>query len=116
MYSESCEQGVSYSTNLGIWQAQASATPSKRATGRLTVYRMRAHHPFSGDPGTFGQGRMRGYNYQGRLDITLNANWSGHLLYEAFAPGSFYQARSHAHFFRWEVIYQISGSLSALFR
>ena len=77
---------------------------------RFTVYRLGAPHAFRGNPAIFASGRTRGINYQARVDIVANANFRGHLVYEALAPGSFYQARSQAHFLRWEVLYQIKAS------
>lgn len=118
LYSQVRENGVGYATNMTMWQAEIAANPAKRALCRFTVYRLGAPHSFAGNPAIFGSGRTRGNNYQARVDIVASSNWRGHLVYEALAPGSFYQARSQAHFFRWEVLYQIQASahLPALLR
>lgn len=113
IYSQFREVGAAYWTNTGMWFAEAVVSPWKPVNARFTYYRMHAGHPFPGDPRTFGAGARRGDMPQVRVDIRVNPSWSGHVLYEHMAPGSFYSRRSHAYFLRFEAIYAWQGKIAA---
>jgi hypothetical protein len=112
IYSQVREVGVGYWTNLGMWQAETGFSPRKPLNCRLTYYRMNALHPFPGDQRYFGDGTGRGDNIQGRLDFLLNRSLSGHVLYEHQLPGNFYRVQNQGYFLRFEMIYQVKGSVS----
>jgi hypothetical protein len=105
IYNLAEENGVAYWTNLGMWQAEFLIAPIEPLDLRATYYKMRAFHPFPGDPAIFGSGEDRGDIFEVRLDLKLPPHWSGHLLYEGLDPGDFYSARDRAWFLRAEVIY-----------
>lgn len=109
IYSQFNERGVGYWTNLGMWQAEAGVAPIKSAKLRGTYYYMTAFHPFArGDRRIFGPGTGRGHNWQVRADITVNRNWSGHVLYERHLPGDFYSRRTAGDFLRFEILFHWS--------
>ncbi len=111
IYSQAREQGAGYWTNTGMWQLEAGCSPWKPVKARATYYHMDSFHPYrAGDPALFGSGTLRGNHVQGRLDVTANEHWRGHLLIEHHSPGSFYLQKSAAWFFRWEVIFNVQGS------
>jgi hypothetical protein len=105
IYSLASERGAAYWTNLGMWQVEATAAPSRRLGLRATYYHMSAYHPFAGSPAVFAKGTTRGDLLQVRADVTLSSALKGHLLYESHEPGSFYTGQDRGYFFRWEVSY-----------
>ncbi len=113
IYSLMRETGASYWTNLSMWQTEWGFTPCKRVQGRVTYYWMKSFHPFQGSSATFGSGTVRGSLPEVRVDVALNKNWKGHVVYEHLAPGSFYSTRAHAYFLRFEMIYTIGGKFAA---
>jgi hypothetical protein len=113
LYSLAREGGAGYWSNLGMWQGEIGFTPRKPLGLRLTWYRMRAFHPYPGDPQVFGKGTGRGDNVQARFDFSAGRNWKGHVLYEAQLPGSFYARRGLGYFLRFELTYSIQASLVA---
>jgi hypothetical protein len=108
IYSQVPEKGVSYWTNLGMWQVELLASPAKSVKVRATYYAMTAFHPFPGNPNVFGGGKRRGDLYQGRIDVDLGKGLKGHALVEHLAPGSFYAGRDSATFVRFELTYQFN--------
>jgi hypothetical protein len=113
IYSQMREVSASYWTNTAMWQAELGATPRKPLGLRLTYYRMKAFHPFPGDPGIFGEGRRRGDNLQGRLDFAMGQHWNGHALYETHIPGSFYRAQNSGYFLRFELAYSVTARVTS---
>jgi len=107
IYSQVKEKGAAYWTNTSLWQAEMGFSPWRPVRWRFTYYRMGAYHPFEGDARIFGAGTSRGDMWQTRCDFTVNRNWSGHVLYEALAPGDFYRVGSLSYFLRFELIYNI---------
>ncbi len=105
IYTLASEKGVAYWTNLGMWQGEFLIAPAKPLNLRATYYKMRAFHPFPGNPAVYGTGTDRGDMYQVRADFAFPPHWSGHLLYESLTPGDFYVGRDRAWFLRAEVIY-----------
>lgn len=105
IYSLVPENGVAYWTNTGMWEAEVRLTPAKPLSLRATYYHMTAFRSWSGRGAPFGTGTTRGDLYQLRADLTVNASWKGHVLYEHFVPGSFYSGRDDGYFLRFEVIY-----------
>lgn len=110
IYTQITEQGASYWTNTNMWQGEFGYAPLKWMKGRLTCYRMGAYHPFAANPAAFGNGTTRGNMYQARTDFKLRKYWSGHVVYERLAPGSFHANPDKAWFLRFEVIFHIEGS------
>jgi len=96
------ELGVSYWTNLALWQAEMIVAPSSRTAFRATYYHLTAFHPFTGSAALFGSGTNRGDLIEAKLDMTLGKELKGHLLYERLLPGSFYAAHDPGYFFRIE--------------
>ncbi len=113
IYSLSRENGASYWTNLGMWQAEAGASPHKAIGLRLGYFHMNAYHPFPGDPRVFADGTRRGDKLNARMDFEIGRSWKGHALYETMLPGGFYRARNAGCFVRFELIYTITGRLAA---
>jgi hypothetical protein len=109
LYSMTRERGLSYWSNIGLWQAEFGFAPQARLKYRFTVYGLSAFHQFPGDPRTFGTGLGRGMYLQSRLDFAVSRHWKGHALWEYLAPGSFYSARTHGQFLRLEMIYLWTG-------
>lgn len=105
IYSQFKEKGVAYWTNLSMWQAETGFKPWKPIDWRFTYYRMDAFHPYTANPAIFAHGTGRGDMLQTRLDFALNKQWSGHVLYERMAPGSFYSGQDPGYFLRFEMIY-----------
>jgi len=105
IYALAQERGPAYWTNLGMFQAEFTASPAKPVGLRITYYKLRAFHPFAGSPSIFGAGTDRGHLLQARLDFTLHASLRGHVLYEGLWPGDFTRHESRSHFFRTELIY-----------
>jgi hypothetical protein len=106
------EKGAAYWTNLGMWQAEALASPWKPLSLRATYYKMSAFHPFPGSATTFGAGKDRGDLFELRADVTAGKHWKGHILGERLAPGDFYAGTDPAWFFRVEVIYTFKHELA----
>lgn len=113
IYSQFKERGVAYWTNLSMWQAEAGFKPLKPLDLRFTYYHMEAFQPFAGTPKIFGQGTARGDNLQARLGVTVNKNWSGHVLYEGHLPGNFYTYSDPSYFLRFEIIYLVKWATPA---
>lgn len=112
VYSQVPEQGVAYWTNNRMFQAETGFTPWKPVTFRATFYTEDAFHTFAkGKPAVFSNGTHRGENVQFRMDCTLTPSLKGHVLYESFAPGTFYTTQSNAYFFRAEIMYTFKGLL-----
>jgi hypothetical protein len=112
IYTLAGESGVAYWTNLGMWQAEALATPLKPLSLRATYYKMSAFHAFPRSAATFGTGRDRGDLFELRADVAAGRHWKGHVLYERFAPGDFYAGTDPAWFFRVEVMYTFKQTLA----
>lgn len=112
IYSLAGERGVAYWTDLGMWQAEALVTPWKPLALRATYYKLRAFHPFPGDPTVFGAGKDRGDLLQFRADATAGAHFRGHVVYERLAPGDFYTGSNSAWFFRVEAMYTYKHTLA----
>jgi hypothetical protein len=113
IYSQFREKGVAYWTNTNMWQAEVGLAPLKPLDLRFTWYRMGAFHPFRTNSPMFGQGTFRGNQFQARLGVNVNKEWSGHVLWEAHHPGNFYTGRDMGYFLRFEVIYQHKWRLPA---
>jgi hypothetical protein len=96
------ETGVSYWSNIALWQAELLLAPSKRTTLRATCYHLSAFHPFAGSPSIFGTGTNRGELLEARLDLVLRDELKAHVMYERLLPGSFYVNRDPGYFFRVE--------------
>jgi hypothetical protein len=105
LYTLAGEKGVAYWTNLGMWQAEALASPSKPLSLRATYYKMSAFQAFSGSSAKFGTGRDRGDLFEFRADVAAGPHFKGHILYEHLAPGDYYAGADPAWFFRVEVMY-----------
>jgi hypothetical protein len=110
--SLSKEVGVAYWTNIGMWQAEATCTPSARINARATYYHLTAFHPFPGDQTVFGPGTSRGDLVEARVDFTLHKSLKGHVLYERLVPGDFYKGTDPAYFFRVELTYTFLKSFA----
>ncbi len=106
------EVGVGYWTNIGMWQAEATCTPSARINLRATYYHLDAFHPFTGNQAVFGPGTSRGDLVEARVDFTLHKSLKGHVLYERLVPGDFYRGTDPAYFFRVEFIYTFLKSFA----
>ncbi|HWQ57301.1 MAG TPA: alginate export family protein [Bryobacteraceae bacterium] len=111
LYTQFRETGVGYQTNLRMWQGEAGFTPWKPIQCRATYYHMDAFHPFPGATTIYGKGTARGDMYQGRMDFKASPNWSGHVLWEHLLPGGFYSAKTPSYFLRFEIMYQLKGSI-----
>jgi hypothetical protein len=109
LYSLSREKGVAYWTDIWMTQAEAGFSPHRLLDVRLTYFHLQAFHPFPGDPNVFGRGKNRGEMLQGRMDLKINKNVKGHVLYENLLPGSFYASKDAAYFLRFEVVFSFSG-------
>jgi len=111
IYTQFKEKGVSYWTNIGMWQGEAIYVPWKPLSLRGTYYHMNAFHPFAGSPLLYSTGATRGDMYQARADLKVNKNWWGHVLYENMVPGSYYAGKSPGFFFRLEITYAFAGTV-----
>jgi hypothetical protein len=96
------EVGTAYWTNMGLWRAEFTMTPSPRTGVRATYYHLSAFHPFPGPQALFAAGTNRGDMLQARFDFTLPPTLRGHVLYERLFPGSFYRGQAPGYFFRVE--------------
>ena len=112
IYSQILEKGVAYWTNIGLVQAEAGFAPCKPLGVRMTYYHVNAFYPFPGNPQIFSNGKNRGDMYQARMDIKVNKNVSGHVLYENQVPGNYYKAGDDGYFVRFEIIYSLSEKIS----
>lgn len=112
IYSLVGEKGVAYWTDLGMWRTEFLIAPLRLLNLRATHYRMRAFHPFPGNPAVFGPGKDRGDMLQFRADFVSPPHWSAHLLYESLEPGDFYVGRDRAWFLRAEVTYSFRKTSS----
>ena len=110
IYSQVPEVGVAYWTNIGMWQGEVTAAPTKKLGLRGTYYHLTAFHPFPGSASTFSNGKNRGNLYQARLDYTYSPMFKGHVLYERLTPGNFYTFKDPGYFFRVEFIYTFTKS------
>jgi hypothetical protein len=111
IYSQVPENGVSYWTNLQMWQAEVTCAPVARTTVRGTYYHMAAFHPFAGSAAIFAAGATRGDLVEGRVDVVLNRAVKAHVLYERLVPGSFYVGRRPGYFFRVEFTFTHEASI-----
>jgi Alginate export len=111
LYSYIPENGVGYASNDRFSQLEAGISPSKHFSARGTWYHHDAFHPAGTNTSTFGPGTDRGELFQARGDIVLNPNVKGHILYERYLPGDFYQHKSAGHFFRMEISYSFSRTI-----
>lgn len=111
IYSQVPELGVAYWSNIGMWQAEVTAAPTKKLGLRGTYYHLSAFHPFKGNQAIFGTGTTRGDLYQARLDYTHSPSFKGHVLYERLAPGSFYKVTDPGYFVRVEFIYSFTKTI-----
>ena len=109
LYATVPEKGVGYATNNRFSQLEAGFRPLKLLQLRTTWYHMDAFFPFAGTNKVFGTGTGRGNLLQTRADVRINSQWSGHVVYEGFLPGSFYSHQSSGFFLRGEVLYTYTG-------
>jgi hypothetical protein len=104
VYTLGPEVGTSYWTNIALWQAEVTMSPSKRTGLRATYYHLTALHPFAGSNPGFGSGNGRGDLVEARLDFTVRDALKGHVMYERLVPGTFYASRDPGYFFRVEML------------
>jgi len=109
IYTMATEKGLSYWTNIGMWQAQAVLAPARWMRSRFTYYHLNSFHRFDGNPALYGNGTTRGDLYQIRTDVRYRQKWTGHVVYERLAPGSFYTNPDKAWFLRFEVVFHHDG-------
>jgi len=102
---------MAYWTNTAMIQAEAGFSPRKPVDIRLTYYHMSAFHSFAGDPKIFSSGTRRGDMFQARVDLKVNKNFRGHLLYENLIPGNYYRDRDDGYYLRFEIIYSLGGKI-----
>lgn len=112
LYSYIPEEGVGYTSNDRFSQLEAGISPIKRLSLRGSWYHHDAFHPRPAGTTIFGLGTYRGELLQFRGDIVLSENLRGHVLYERFLPGDFYQHHSSGSFFRMEMSYSFQGSFA----
>jgi hypothetical protein len=105
IYSQVPERGVAYATNTGMWEAEARLTPAKHLDLRATWYRMAAFRAPGGSGPLFGTGTHRGDLWEFRGDLSLDAHWKGHVVYERLSPGGFYAGSAPGSYLRFEVTY-----------
>ncbi len=105
IYSQVPERGVAYATNLGMWEAEARLAPMKHLDLRATWYRMAAFQSLGTAGPLFGSGTRRGDLWEFRGDVTVNAHWKGHVVYERLSPGDAYTGRAPGSYLRFEVTY-----------
>ncbi len=107
------EHGVAYWDNLFAPNLGVSLKPVEKITLKVSLYYMVAPQSFpdsvpgkaSSEP-IFGGGNFRGLLSAFKLEWAIKKQISGHLLWERFAPGDYYNDRSDtANFLRWEVFY-----------
>ncbi len=109
IYSQVREEGVAWWSNLLSINGRLEFALSPSATMRFDYHHLRAPRtdctpaPFPG-----GSGATRGNLVIGKLMYTFDRRWSGHLLWEGFAPGDFYfdGADSYA-WLRAELMYRL---------
>jgi hypothetical protein len=105
IYSQIKETGVSYWTNVGMWQAEAGFKPTPRMQTRFTYYHMSAFHTFPGSKSYFGTGLGRGNMLQAYAEMKLDDHWTTHALWESMAPGDFYGPQDRGYFIRFQIAY-----------
>lgn len=113
IYALGSERGPAYWSNLLMYQAELTATPSRRLGLRATYYRLLAFHPAATPGKTFGAGTDRGHLVETRLDFSLGSRLRGHLLYEGLWPGDFTRWQSPGQFLRMELIYTLRRGLGS---
>lgn len=111
LYATIPEKGVGYATNDHFSQLEAGFSPFDFLHFRTTWYHQDAFFPFPGTNKIFGAGTERGNLVQGRADVRINSQLSGHVVYEGFLPRSFYSHPSSGFFLRGEVIYTYRGAI-----
>ena len=107
IYSQLKEKGVSYWTNVSMWQAETAFSPWKDASWRFTYYRLDALQRFPGSQAIFGPGTGRGNMFQSRLDFKISPQFRAHAVYEVMLPGSYYRVGDLGYFLRFEMIYAL---------
>jgi len=101
------EKSVAYWSNLNSLYISLLTQLCEPMTLTMTYHRLGASYS-SADiffPG--GSGKNRGDLFIGKLDFKINANWSGHFLWEHFNPGDFYfDGADPANWLRFEIMYR----------
>lgn len=111
IYEYGKENGVSYWTNIKMFQLEAGAQVLPKMKVRATYFRLGAFHPFAGTPNIFSTGTHRGDLLQARTDYSLTSYLSGHFQFETLLPGDFYTRRDRGMFARAELTYSFHGGL-----
>jgi hypothetical protein len=92
-------------TNFGSVLAKLDLELTKRLNLGLAFHRLMAPQAYSGTWDlAAGNGRVRGNLWVLGLGFRFSGNLTGHLLYEDFAPGSFYRKQADDYsFLRFEL-------------
>lgn len=91
IYTEIKERGVAYWSNLISLYCQAQFTMSENISFTCGYHHLMApEKPTVYDPFPGGTGKTRGDLVIGKLSYQLNAQFSGHVVWETFEPGDFY--------------------------
>ncbi len=112
LYTLIPEKGVGYWSNDRFTQVEGGFSPWKPISVRATWYHHDAFHPHPGTPAIFSSGTVRGDDVQVYGEFVINKHLKGHLLYDAFLPGSFYAGTSSGYFLRGEMSYSFKGSFA----
>ena len=105
--------GVAYWENLFAPNFKLVLTPARKTTVEASIYYMIAPEDapegglnIAGLGPIFGDGSSRGLLSAIKISYKMNKNLSGHLLWEMFDPGDYYNAgMDTANFLRWELFY-----------
>ncbi|MBN2184731.1 MAG: alginate export family protein [Candidatus Krumholzibacteriota bacterium] len=106
-------KGVAYWENLFAPNIKLTLKPLEDMTAEASLYYMNSPEDPPADgrdlPGlgpVFGEGRVRGFLSAVKISYKMNKNISGHLLWERFDPGDYYnEGTDTANFLRWELFY-----------
>jgi hypothetical protein len=98
---------IAYWSNISALYLTLNGNTGKKIRHKISFYHLMANKN-NPDDLAYGDGKTRGELFIYRLDYKLNTNWSGHLLYEKFFPGNYYENNADGYnWLRFEVMYKI---------
>ncbi|MBN2070062.1 MAG: alginate export family protein [Candidatus Krumholzibacteriota bacterium] len=105
--------GIAYWDNLFAPNLKTTAKPMKNMTAEASIYFMKAvadppaaSWAVPGMGSILGSGKTKGFLSSVKIKYRFCKNLSGHLLWERFDPGDYYnEDASIANFLRWELFY-----------
>jgi hypothetical protein len=108
IYTQINEDQVAYWTNLKSIYISALFKPDKDVRLQFDYFRLGAVQEAGASDFPGGDGKTRGDLYIGKLSYVFNKKWSGHILWEGFAPGDYYFDNANGYnWLRTELMFKI---------